>query len=153
MRRLVPLALLAACPLAVAALPRWTQERKEAGRVRLSLYRVAPGQQLAFLRWLAAREQAASEAGVPAAPLYAHLDGDAWDFAVLWPVTTPEQDRKLDEVLAQRGLTTGFAAALEFRQFLAWHSDTVANGPTTAAELLAETERASATPAAPGRRP
>jgi hypothetical protein len=138
MNRSLPLALLLACPLAVAALPRWTQERKEPGRARISIYRVAPGQHLAFLEWLAAREQVAKEAGVPVAPLYAHLDGDAWDFVLLWPITTPEQDRKLDELAAGKGLKTGFAAALEFRRFLAWHSDTFANGPTTAAELVAQ---------------
>ena len=48
------------------------------------------------------------------------------------------QDKKADEIAAKRGLRTGFAASLEFRQFVASHSDTYAAGPMTAAELVAQ---------------
>jgi hypothetical protein len=41
-------------------------------------------------------------------------------------------------VLARKGFKTGFLAALEFRQFLAWHTDTFVIGPTSAAELVAQ---------------
>lgn len=136
MKRSAALALLALGWLALAA-PRWTQDKPEPGRARISIYHVAPGRHLDFLKWLAAREEAAKEAGIPAAQVYAHLDGDSWDYLMLWPVTTPEQDRKLDDVAGRRGLKTGFAASLEFRQLLASHSDTFAAGPMTAAELVA----------------
>jgi hypothetical protein len=136
MKRSAALALMALGWLALAA-PRWAQDKPEPGRARISIYHVAPGRHLEFLKWLAAREEAAKEAGIPAAPLYAHVDGDSWDYLMIWPVTTPEQDRKLDDVAARRGLKTGFAASLEFRQLLASHSDTFAAGPMTAAELVA----------------
>ena len=136
MKRSAALALLALGWLALAA-PRWAQDKPEPGRARISIYHVAPGRHLDFLKWLAAREETAKEAGIPAAQVYAHLDGDSWDYLMIWPVTTPEQDRKLDDVAARRGLKTGFAASLEFRQLLASHSDTFAAGPMTAAELVA----------------
>lgn len=135
MTRTSALALSAACLLVTAA-PRWSQEKKDASRARVSVYTAVPGKQLALLKWLAAREEVAREAGVPAARVYAHLDGEGWDYLVLWPVTTPEQDRKMDEVAARKGLKTGFAASLEFRELLDRHSDTYVAGPTTAADLV-----------------
>lgn len=135
MKRWAALAFLAVCSLVLAA-PRWAQDKQEPGRARISIYHAAPGRHLELLKWLAAREEVAKEAGVPTAQLYAHVDGDSWDYLLIWPLTTPEQDRKLDELAARKGLKTGFAAALEFRQLLASHSDTFAAGPMTAAELV-----------------
>ena len=138
MKRFRLLVLPLVCGLAVAA-PRWTPDnKKEAGRVRITIYRIAPGRQLDFLKWMAAQDDAAKEAGVATVQMYAHLDGDSWDYLGIGPVTTPEHEKKLDEVAAKKGLKTGFPAALEFRQFVAWHTDTYAVGPTTAAELVAQ---------------
>ena len=131
------LALIVLSTLVLAA-PRWGSDNKQAaGRGRISIYEVAPGRDLDFLKWLAAREEVAKEAGVPAAELFAHTDGDRWDYVILWPITTPEQDRKMDEIAAGKGLKTGFPAALEFRALLSSHTDTFVNGPTTAAALVA----------------
>jgi hypothetical protein len=130
--------LVAACALAAAA-PRWTpQDKKEPGRARITIYHVAPGKHLDFLRWMAAQDEVAKEAGVPAVQLYAHIDGDSWDYLGLAPVTTLEQDKKLDEIAAKKGLKTGLPASLEFRQLLASHTDTFAAGPTSAADLVAQ---------------
>jgi membrane-bound lytic murein transglycosylase B len=134
MKRMLATALVVLAAFALAA-PRWDPQKKEAGRARVSLYRVAPGQQLAFLKWLAAREEVAKEAGIPAGQLYAHLDGDSWDYLLMAPITTPEQDAKFDEVAARKGVKTGFASALQFRDFLTFHSDTLVTGPVTAVEL------------------
>jgi hypothetical protein len=79
----------------------------------------------------------AKEAGVPAAQLYAHTDGDSWDYVGVAPVTTPEQDKKMDEIAKKKGMKTGFAVALEFRALVASHTDTFTVGPTTAADLVA----------------
>jgi hypothetical protein len=135
-----PAALVAMSTLVLAA-PRWTPDKPEPGRARVSTYRAAPGRQLDLLKWIAAREEVNREAGVPAAQVYAHLDGADWDYLVLWPVTTPDQDRKSDDLAAKKGLKIGFAASLEFRQLLASHSDTFAAGPMTAAELVASATR------------
>jgi len=139
MKRHSSLALIAVCALAVLAAPRWSQDNKKGGgRARITIYRIAPGKHLEFLKWLAIQDEVAKEAGVPGVELYAHLDGDSWDYVGIGPVTTPEQDKKLDEIMARKGFKTGFPAALEFRQFLAWHTDTFAVGPTSAAELVAQ---------------
>jgi hypothetical protein len=135
-----PAALVAVSTLVLAA-PRWTPDKPEPGRARISTYKAAPGRQLDLLKWIAAREEVNREAGVPPAQVYAHLDGADWDYLVLWPVTTPDQDRRADDLAAKKGLKTGFAASLEFRQLLASHSDTFAAGPMTAAELVASATR------------
>jgi hypothetical protein len=140
MSRHVLLALTVATALVTAA-PRWAPEGKDPGRARISLYRVVAGRQLDFLRWQAVQDEVSKEAGVPAGQLWAHLDGDAWDFLLIAPVTTPEEDRKKDEIAARRGLKTGFPSALEFRQYLEWHTDTLSAGPTSAADLVAAAGR------------
>ncbi len=127
MKRYCSLCLVTALGLAVAA-PRWSQAKKEPGRARITIYRVAPGKHLDFLKWLAAQDEVAKEAGVATVQLYAHLDGDDWDYLGIGPVTTPDQDKKLDEIAAKKGLKTGFPASLEFRQLLASHTDTPHGG-------------------------
>lgn len=103
----------------------------------VSLYRVAPGQHIAFLEWMAAGEAAAAQAGVPASRWYAHMNGDAWDYLMIAPETTDEQDAAVDAALQAQGLPTGPAGGIEFRKYMAWHTDTYVAGPMSAAELLA----------------
>ncbi|HVR71271.1 MAG TPA: hypothetical protein VMT87_10545 [Vicinamibacteria bacterium] len=138
MKRTLATSLVVLAALTSAA-PRWNpQTKKGPGHARVSLYRVAPGQQLAFLNWLAAREEVAKEAGIPAGQLYAHLDGDSWDYLLIAPVTSSEQDGKFDAIAARKSVKTGFAASLQFRDFLTFHTDTLVSGPITAADLVAE---------------
>ncbi len=141
MKRLVrTVPLLAAALVVFAALPARAQmatpEAKEP-HGRVSLYRIAPGKQLDFLKWMAEQDAIAKEAGVPATQLYAHTDGDSWDYLGIAPDLTKEQEAKVDAVAKKRGKKTGFAASLEFRTFVASHTDTFAIGPVTAAELVA----------------
>ena len=140
MTRLSRLCLLVACGLTLAA-PRWGPDKRDASRARITIYRVAPGKHLEFLRWMAAQDEVAKEAGTAAVQLYAHLDGDSWDYIGIGPVTTPEQDQKKDEIAARKGLKTGLPAALQFRDLLASHTDTFAAGPLSAAELVAQASR------------
>ena len=137
MKRWRSLGLLAACSLVLAA-PRWTPEKTEPGRARITIYRIAPGKHLDFLKWLAAQDEVAKEAGIGTVQLYAHIDGDSWDYVGIAPVTTPEQDKKADEIAVRKGLKVGVPASLEFRQLVASHTDTFAAGPTTAADLVAQ---------------
>lgn len=128
--------LLAPVLLAAAALAPLPGAAQEPGKVMISIYRVAPGKHLDFLRWQAARDAAGSEAGVAATQWYAHLDGDSWDYVSIGPATTDEQDDKVESILKGRKLTTGFKASIEFRTMIASHTDTLARGPTTAAALV-----------------
>jgi hypothetical protein len=112
------------------------QEAKEPGKAVVSIYRVAPGKHVDFLKWMAAREALNKEAGVAATQWYVHQDGDSWDYIAIAPNTSSEQDKKLDEMAKAKGLTVGFRAGLELRQYMASHTDTYARGPITAAELV-----------------
>jgi hypothetical protein len=105
-------------------------------RARVALYRAAPGQQVALLKYFAAQNRAAQAAGVPVGQLYVHTDGDSWDYLAIDPVTTEAQDDAIDAASKKMGLPTGPAASLEFRKYIAMHTDTFAIGPVTPAQYL-----------------
>jgi hypothetical protein len=138
---LVPVLLLAV--VAVVFLPTGARSQgaqaaaKEPPHVIVSLYRVAPGKQLDFLKWMAANEAIDKEAGVPSPQVYVHTNGDAWDYMIVAPELTDAQQDKQDAAAKAHGRKTGFGASLEFRTYMAWHTDTFANGPTSATELVA----------------
>lgn len=109
----------------------------EPPKARVALYRAGPGQQVALLRWLAGQNRAAQAAGVATGQLYVHTDGDSWDYLAIDPVTTPAQDAAVEAAAKKMGMATGAAASLEFRKYIAMHSDTFATGPVTPAQYLA----------------
>jgi hypothetical protein len=108
----------------------------ETGNVVVALYYVAPGKHIEFLKWAANQAAIDKEVGIPASQWYAHTDGDAWDYIKIRSVTTPEQDKKSDEAMKKRGMKTGLAGGVVFRQYISRHTDTYALGPVNAAELL-----------------
>jgi hypothetical protein len=134
---LLPLACAAALAL---ALPAFAQQHAT-NHVIVAIYRVAPGKQLEFLKWMAAREAIDREAGVGATQWYAHMNGDSWDYVAISPDIDDATSDKLDEMARKRGLKAGPQAGLEFRQMIASHTDTMAAGPMTAAQMV---ERVSA---------
>ena len=119
-----------------AVLPAGSAVAADAGTVIVSIYYVAPGKQVDFLKWAAEQDGFAKEAGVPASQWYAHQDGDAWDYVAISTATTPEQDKKVDEVMKKHGKKTGMAAGIVLRQYISRHTDTYAYGPVNAADLL-----------------
>ena len=138
MKQLMKLAAAAA----VGAMVSGTIVYAQAGssgppKARIALYRAAPGQQVALLKWLDGQNRAAQAAGVPIGQLYAHTDGDSWDYLAVDPVTTPAQDAATDAAAKKMGMATGPAASLEFRKYIASHTDTYAIGPVTPAQYLA----------------
>lgn len=122
--------LLAAC----LALPAFAQEQSEPSII--SIYHIAPGKQLEFLRWHAAREAIDAEAGLPATQWYAHMDGDSWDYVSITPTADDALFEKADALARQKGLKAGAAAGLEHRTMVMSHTDTYSAGPMTAAELV-----------------
>ncbi|HEV8239176.1 MAG TPA: hypothetical protein VGS57_07410 [Thermoanaerobaculia bacterium] len=110
----------------------------EPPHVIVSLYRVAPGKHLDFLKWMAANEAIDKEAGVPSPQIYVHTNGDAWDYMIVAPDLSDAQQAKQDAAAKAHGRKIGFGASLEFRTYMAWHTDTFANGPTSATELVAQ---------------
>ena len=102
----------------------------------VSIYRAAPGQQAQLMQWLAKREEATRSAGVGPDKIYVHQSGASWDFVVISPMTSAEQDTAIDAATQKMGLSIGPKASLEIRQFIAEHSDTRAAGPLTATEWV-----------------
>jgi len=102
----------------------------------ISIYHAAPGHQEALLQWLAQQDRVSAAAGLPAAQIYAHTDGDSWDYLMIAPVTTAAQDEALDAAAAKMGLPSGPKVGLELRKHIASHTDTFVVGPLTAAQQL-----------------
>jgi hypothetical protein len=105
-------------------------------RAIISIYHAAPGHQQALLEWLAQQDRVAAAAGVASSQIYAHTDGDSWDYLMIAPVTTEAQDQALDAAAAKMGLPSGPKVGLELRKHIQSHTDTYVVGPMTAAQML-----------------
>lgn len=138
MKQLMKLAAAAALGAVASGTIVYAQANSaEPPKARIALYRAAPGQQVALLRWLAGQNRAAAAAGVPTGKIYAHTDGDSWDPLAIDPVTTPAQDAAVDAAARKMGMPAGPAASLEFRKYISMHTDTFAIGPVTPEQYLA----------------
>lgn len=120
-----------ACTFAVPA------HAQQPGRATVSLYRAAPGHQIELLKWIAEQDRIAAAAGVAPGQIYAHTDGDSWDYMMISPQTTPAQDDAVDAAARKMGLPSGPMVGIELRKHIAIHTDTLVRGPMTAAEMLA----------------
>ena len=130
--------LLAAAAVSFALASANASQAAEPGKVIVSLYRAAPGQQVALLKWLSQQDRVAQAAGLPASQLYVHTSGDSWDFMIVNPQTTAAQDAATDAEAKKLGIVSGPKASIEFRTMIGSHTDTYANGPMSAAQILAE---------------
>ena len=136
MSRLTPLFAALVLAVSTVALPAAAQSAAPMPKAIVSIYRIAPGHQLEFLKWMAARDALDRELGLPATQWYAHLDGDSWDYVGIAPAVDHATDDRRDAAAAKRGLTTGMRASLELRQYMASHTDTLAAGPFSAQQLV-----------------
>ena len=108
----------------------------------VEIYRIAPGQHQAFLEAIAMYDEANRMAGLPPRELYVHSDGAGWDFLLIQPAETPpDKAAALDAAWEKLGLPSGADFFLEFRRYVAEHTDTVVLGPTTAAHFLASRKK------------
>ena len=119
------------------------------------IFRLAPGQQEAFVRTIALDDEVAAAAGLPPTRLYFHQHGADWDVLLLKVVgeneTTPEQEAAMDAKRKELGLPSGPAYYVNIRKTIASHTDSKATGPISAAQWL---ERLNAWRAEnPGREP
>ena len=137
MKQVIKLAVAATLGALVSGTIVYAQVRSpQPPKARIALYRAAPGQQVALLKWLDAQDRAAAAAGVPVGQLYAHTDGDSWDYLAIDPVTTPAQEAAIDAAAKKMGMATGPASNIEFRKYISMHTDTFAVGPVTPAHYL-----------------
>ena len=110
---------------------------QDSGRATVSLYRAAPGHQIELLKWLADQDRIAAAAGIAAGQVYAHTDGDSWDYMVIFPQTTPAQDDALDAAAKKMGMPFGPMVGIELRKHIPQHTDTLVRGPMSASQMLA----------------
>ena len=128
-------ALRAAVLSAALLMPIASFAQDSGHRAIVSIYRIAPGKQLDFIKWMAARDAVDREAGVPATQWYVHLDGDSWDYMAIAPDLDQATSDKQDALARKHGLKVGMASGLELRTLMALHTDTISAGPFTASEL------------------
>lgn len=123
---------------AAAALAFASPANAQAGpQSMVSIYHVAPGHHVAFLKWLARQDQINAAAGLPASQLYAHMDGDSWDYVVIAPSTNAQQDAAFDAAARKMGINP-MRGGIEMRTHVNSHTDTMTAGPITAAQYLAQ---------------
>ena len=112
------------------------QAAVEPAGATVTLYRAAPGHQVELLKWLATQERASVAAGVPASQLYVHQNGDAWDYLLIAPDLTDAQDDAVEAAAKRLGIPTGPGIGIELRKHVAWHTDTLAAGPSSVSDYL-----------------
>lgn len=127
--------MLAAAAAAIAFAFTAPASAQTAGRSLVSIYRVAPGQQIGFLKWLDHQDQMAAAAGIAKSQLYVHTDGDSWDYVVVYPVNTEAQDAAVDAVAKKMGMNPA-RGGIELRKYISSHTDTFTRGPMTAGDYL-----------------
>lgn len=136
MKALMKYAAAAAVGAVAAGSIVYAQAPAKPPRAIISIYHAAPGHQEALLQWLAQQERISSAAGIPSSQIYAHTDGDGWDYLMIAPVTTDAQDDAFDAAAAKMGLPTGPKVGLELRKHIVSHTDTYVVGPMTASQML-----------------
>ncbi len=128
--------LFAALVSCLLTLPGMASAQDATHRALISIYHAAPGKQLDLLKWFAAREAADREAGVGPTQVYAHVDGDSWDYLAISPDIDQATSSRVDALVRKHGMTAGPKASLEFRTMILSHTDTYVVGPYTASELV-----------------
>lgn len=123
-------------PLVLSGLLAAGPASGESQDMLIEIYRIVPGKHAEFLRHIALLDQANAEAGLPPRQLFVHQDGASWDFVILQPAHhTDEQSAKLAAAFRTLGIPGGAKFFVNFRQFIAEHTDTFVEA-TTAAEYL-----------------
>jgi hypothetical protein len=132
-----------AVALIISCLGIGAQAQDPSKKKVIEIYRIAPGQHVAFLRMIALFDEANRMAGVAPRDLYVHSDGGSWDFLLIQPAELPpEKEKAVNEALKKLKAPSGPRFFAEFRFFIAEHTDTFAEGPITAKEWLDRYDKA-----------
>jgi hypothetical protein len=142
-------AVLVLATLGTPALAQKTAAPPPSAKVDIEIYHIAPGQQEAFLRFIARCDKVNRTVGLPPRQLYVHSDGADWDYILIQPADTPpDKQAALDAAWAKSGLPSGADFFFAIRRFIASHTDTIATGPTSADAYLASSHHGEAEPKA-----
>ena len=124
---------IAAAAASIVSTPLAAQNAPQA---IVGIYHVAPGHQLEFLKWMDQQDRVAAASGVPRGQLYAHVDGDSWDYLIISPMTTAAQDAAVEAAGKRMGVNM-MRGGLELRKHITSHTDTFVRGPMSVAQYLA----------------
>ena len=108
----------------------------EAGVASIEIVKVVPGKQVEFMQWMAAWDKVYKEIGLPAPQWYRNIRGDKWDFVIFWPPFDSAKEAEMETVGKKHGLEVGFAWRIRYWALVAESQTTLAEGPTTPADLL-----------------
>ena len=131
----MPIKALSAAVAAIALAFAAPATAQTAGRSLVSIYHVAPGQHIGFLKWLDHQDQMSAAAGIAKGQLYVHTDGASWDYVVISPVNSEAQDAAFDAVATKMGMNPA-RGGIELRKHISSHSDTFTRGPMSAGDYL-----------------
>ena len=144
-RMLIAAALLLATPAALQAQAPAPAPTPAPRDMLVEIYRIAPGQHEAFMRFIALFDEANRRAGLPPRQLYVHQDGDGWDFMLIQPADVPEDKKQaLADAYKSLGTPSGANFFVTIRKYIAEHSDNFVYGPTNAADWLKGLDEAKA---------
>ena len=105
------------------------------------IFKLAPGKQEAFVRFIAQGDEVLAAGGQPPIQLFFHENGAEFDVILFKPVSTVKPTSEQEAAMAKRsrelGLPTGPAYFVHIRELIASHSDTRTVGPVSAAQWLA----------------
>ncbi len=109
------------------------------------IFKLAPGKQEAFIRFIAQGDEVLAAGGQPPVQLFFHENGAEFDVILFKPVTarkpTAEQEAAMAKRSRELGLPTGPAYFIHIRELIASHSDTRTTGPVSAAQWLARLDK------------
>ena len=114
-------------------------------KMLVEIYRIAPGEHEAFMRFIALFDEANRRAGLPPRQLYVHRDGPGWDFMLIQPADIPpDKEAALEKAYRDLNTPSGADFFVSIRRFITEHSDSFVTGPTTAADWLKGLDEARA---------
>ncbi|MHA4837840.1 hypothetical protein [Sphingopyxis sp. MSC1_008] len=105
------------------------------------IFKLAPGKQEEFVRFIALGDEVSAAGGQPPTQLFFHENGAEFDVILFKPVSaakpTAEQEAAMARRSAELGMPSGSAYFIKIRELIASHSDTGTIGPVSAAQWLA----------------
>lgn len=108
----------------------------------IEVFRVVPGKHEEFIRFVAKLDAIYESIGIAPRQLYVHSTGAEWDFLVIQPSSmTPDKAAEYKKALEKNNIPSGFDFFIEFRKLYTEHSDTITDGPITAAEFIESLEK------------
>ncbi|MFC3050922.1 hypothetical protein [Kordiimonas pumila] len=132
------------CTLFIAALTHQQTAIADDGKpwpeAEFEVFKMAPGKLESFIRTLEKWDQVSAVGGQPPTQMFLHEHGGDWDVLLFKPYPktpiTPDQQAAMTAKAEELNLKTGLAFFIEVRKNVAWHTESKARGPVSAAQWI-----------------